>query len=45
MNFPLLPWNQKSSQSSIIIRNEDVSQGVEVEIVVQHDDEATCTNF
>jgi hypothetical protein len=39
-----LPWNKKFTQSSII-RNEDVSRGVEVEIVVQHDVEATCTNF
>jgi hypothetical protein len=34
----------KITQSSII-RNEDVSLGVEVEIVVQHDVEATYTNF
>jgi hypothetical protein len=43
MFFSPMPWNQKFIQSSLI-RNEDVSWGVEVEIVVQHDDEATCTN-
>jgi hypothetical protein len=44
MLFSPLPWNKKFTQSSII-RNEDVSWGVEVEIIVVYDVEATCTNF
>jgi hypothetical protein len=44
MFFSPLPWNKKFTQC-IIIRNEDVSWGVEVGIVVQYDVEATCPNF
>jgi hypothetical protein len=42
--FPLY-HGIKNLLKSNIIRNEDVSRGVEVEIFVQHDVEATCTNF
>jgi hypothetical protein len=42
--FPLCPWNQNFIESSIIW-NGDVSRGMEVEIGVQHDVEATCINF